>query len=84
MTAGSENKYRAAFFDVDGTLLSHTTGEVPESTLDALGQMRERGVKLVLCTGRHPTELSDLNIDISYFDDFKHCQILSNNNLINN
>lgn len=43
---------RAAFFDVDGTLLSFTTHRVPASAFDALRRLRERGILLFLATGR--------------------------------
>ena len=35
-------KIKAVFFDVDGTLFSHTRNEVPESTRQALKALRER------------------------------------------
>ena len=35
---------RAVFFDVDGTLTSFTTHEVPASTITALQRLRECGV----------------------------------------
>ena len=41
-----------AFFDVDGTLLSFKTHEVPASTQRALDAMRQRGIKLFVATGR--------------------------------
>ena len=49
---------KAAFFDVDGTLLSHATHGVPESTRAALRRLRERGVTVNLATGRHAQELA--------------------------
>ena len=51
---------KAAFFDVDGTLLTSSSGEIPGSAVDALARMRERGVKLFLATGRHKLELTDM------------------------
>ncbi len=52
----------AIFFDVDGTLYSHTTGTVPESTRDALKQLHEKGTRLVICTGRSIEELGTLPV----------------------
>lgn len=43
---------KAAFFDVDGTLFSHTRHEIPESTRRALHKLSENGVKVFLATGR--------------------------------
>lgn len=45
---------KAVFFDLDGTLLSFKTHKIPQSTLNALKQMREKGIKVFLATGRAP------------------------------
>jgi len=47
-------KYKAIFFDMDGTLTSLATHQIPESASLALHLAKERGVKLFLATGRHP------------------------------
>ena len=47
---------RAVFFDVDGTLTSFTTHEVPASTITALHRLRECGVLVFICTGRAPSQ----------------------------
>lgn len=47
---------RAVFFDVDGTLTSFTTHEVPSSTITALQRLRECGVLVFICTGRAPSQ----------------------------
>ena len=57
---------RAAFFDVDGTLLSLSQNRVPESALAALSRLRESGVTPVLATGRTHYLLS--MVDLSVFD----------------
>lgn len=43
---------KAIFFDVDGTLVSFNTHEVPASTREALRQLREKGIKVFIATGR--------------------------------
>lgn len=43
---------KAAFFDVDGTLMSFKTHDVPDSSRRALAALRERGVRVFVCTGR--------------------------------
>ena len=43
---------KAAFFDIDGTLLSFTTHEAPTSTVEALRALRANGVRLFIATGR--------------------------------
>ena len=61
---------KAAFFDVDGTLLSHTTLSVPESTRESLEILRSNGIKTYLCTGRHITELDRLPVSDIPFDGY--------------
>lgn len=59
---------KAIFFDVDGTLLSHKLGAIPQSTIDALNEVQVNGVKLVIATGRDLVELKKLPIDVIDFD----------------
>lgn len=40
------------FFDIDGTLLSEKTGQIPESAVRALGEAQRRGHMLFINTGR--------------------------------
>lgn len=61
---------KAAFFDLDGTLLSHTSHSVPQSARESLEKLREKGVKTYLCTGRHVTELELLPISDISFDGY--------------
>ena len=48
---------KAIFFDIDGTLLSMKTHKVPESTRRSLEELRKKGIKLFLATGRSPAWL---------------------------
>jgi len=48
---------QAAFFDVDGTLLSFDTRGLPDSAREALVALRQRGIHPVVCTGRAPFQL---------------------------
>lgn len=48
---------KAVFFDVDGTLVSFKTHKVAQSTLDAIKQMQNKGIKVFVATGRHPSIL---------------------------
>lgn len=43
---------KAAFFDIDGTLFSHTMHKIPDSARKAVHLLRENGVKVFLATGR--------------------------------
>lgn len=40
------------FFDIDGTLISHTTKEMPESTKKSLRALRAKGIETWIATGR--------------------------------
>ena len=53
---------RAAFFDMDGTLISHRLHDVPQSARVALTELRSRGVKVFAATGRHVLELQRLPV----------------------
>jgi Cof subfamily protein (haloacid dehalogenase superfamily) len=43
---------RAVFFDVDGTLVSFNTNKVPASAKKAISALREKGIKVIVATGR--------------------------------
>lgn len=45
-------KYKAAFFDIDGTLVSFRTHRVPDSTIKALEKARCAGMRIFISTGR--------------------------------
>ena len=51
---------KAVFFDIDGTLLSHETNTVPPSALEAIRQLRQKGILIFLATGRHRSLLEGL------------------------
>ena len=42
---------KAAFFDVDGTLLSHKTKQIPPSARNALAALKKKGIRCVVATG---------------------------------
>lgn len=50
---------KAAFFDIDGTLLSFKTHGMPPSTRRALARLRERGIKTVISSGRPSYQLPE-------------------------
>lgn len=67
-TKGSDIK--AIFFDIDGTLLSHTQGAIPQSTIEAIKEAQSRGVKCVIATGRDLVEMDKLPIHDVDFDGY--------------
>lgn len=46
------NRIKAIFFDIDGTLVSFKTHKVPQETKDAIIQLRKQGIKVFVATGR--------------------------------
>ena len=58
-----ENRIRAVFLDMDGTLFSHTSNRIPPSAMKALEDARTRGVYIFIATGRHILELRGLKLD---------------------
>lgn len=61
---------KGIFFDIDGTLFSHTMGCVPPSTLEALEKLREKGILCFMATGRHISELRNMAVMALPFDGY--------------
>ena len=61
---------KVIFFDVDGTLVSHTQKEVSQSTRAALERLAQKGILRVLATGRHLGELAQLPVRDLSFDGY--------------
>lgn len=61
---------KAAFFDVDGTLLSHKTKSVPASAREALKKLKAAGIPCIVATGRQITEMEKLPIADIPFDGY--------------
>lgn len=51
---------RAIFFDIDGTLISFKTHTIPQPTIDAINQLKQKGVKVFIATGRSFSDIGDL------------------------
>ena len=45
------NKYEIVFIDIDGTL-RNSKKELTETTIESIKKIKEKGIKVVLCTGR--------------------------------
>lgn len=57
---------KAIFFDIDGTLVSFKTHTVLPTTVAALEELRRRGIKIFICTGRHKLLID--RVDTRLFD----------------
>lgn len=59
---------KAAFFDIDGTLLAHPEKIIPESSSRSIGKLKEKGILVIASTGRHISEMRKLPLDDIGFD----------------
>lgn len=59
---------KIVFLDIDGTVLSHKTGSVPSSAIEAISAVRKKGVLVFGCTGRSISELQKLPLQDLEFD----------------
>ncbi|MDP4098541.1 Cof-type HAD-IIB family hydrolase [Paenibacillus sp. P96] len=46
-------KYKAVFFDIDGTLVNEEK-QIPQDTIDAIRELREKDIPVFIATGRAP------------------------------
>lgn len=58
---------KVIFFDIDGTLVPMGKPHILDSTVNAFNALRSKGIHVVICTGRHITEISEGN-DLSNYD----------------
>lgn len=68
----SSPAFRAAFFDIDGTLIDHAAGgpgAIPPSAIASLRALRRKGVRLFVATGR-PLEMVAFLEGVFPFDGF--------------
>lgn len=61
---------KAAFFDIDGTLFSHTIHAIPESTRRTVTLLREKGIKVFIATGRSLKETKRVPLGDMKFDGY--------------
>ncbi len=75
---------KAIFFDIDGTLFSHTQNKIPDSTLESLSILRQKGIKTIIATGRHKIDIKRLPVKDIPFDGYLtlNGQLLLDENLI--
>ncbi len=51
---------KGALFDIDDTLFSHEINAVPRATIKALDKLREKGIRIGVCTSRIAAEMADI------------------------
>ena len=60
MSAVQNPNIKAVFFDIDGTLISLKTKIIPESTRNAIKNLRAKGIKVIVATGRSINDLGHI------------------------
>lgn len=55
---------KAIFFDIDGTLKSFETHQIPTSAIYALNELRKKEIKIFVATGRTPEALKSFNLPV--------------------
>ena len=61
---------KVVFFDIDGTILSHTTKSISCSTLDSIKKLQEKGILVVCASGRSLMEIKRLEVNNIPFDSY--------------
>lgn len=61
---------KALFLDVDGTLVSFDTHRIPQSTISAIKQAHDNGVKIIIATGRCRRIINNLGEIEPYIDGY--------------
>ena len=59
---------KAAFFDIDGTLVSFNTHKISDSSKEAIRLLKEKEIKVFIATGRIKKHIN--NIDDLVFDGY--------------
>ncbi len=57
---------KAIFFDIDGTLVPEGHTAPPQDVIDAVAELRRKGIKIFIASGRHPEwiiNLGNLEVD---------------------
>ena len=70
LNCGGNSVIKVVFFDVDGTLVSHTQKAVPAGTRAALEALKRSGIRCVMATGRPAQELPNLPVADIAFDGY--------------
>lgn len=65
-----DSKISALFFDIDGTLVSFKTHEIPQSTVDAIARAKANGVGIYISTGRPLQIITNLKAIEPYIDGY--------------
>ena len=70
---------RAAFFDIDGTLISFKNPRISNLSKEAIRKLREKGIKVFIATGRALFKIDNLD-DFDGYITLNGCQCFVNEN----
>lgn len=55
-----KNMIKALFFDIDGTLVSFATHDIPDSSVSAIKSAQSKGIKVFIATGRDYSAINNI------------------------
>ena len=61
---------KAIFFDIDGTLVPINGKHIPISARKSIETLRSKGIKTIIATGRHSSEIKGLPVMETKFDGY--------------
>lgn len=61
---------KAIFFDIDGTLVSFKTHQIPQSAVDAIVDAKERGIRIYISTGRPRSLITNIKAIEQWVDGY--------------
>ena len=61
---------KVVFFDIDGTIISHNTESIEDSTREAIALLKEKGIHVCVVTGRHMREMDEFPVFNIDFDGY--------------
>lgn len=64
------NDVKIVFFDIDGTLLPFGKSQIPESTIQSIKKLREKGIRVIVATGKSLKQMLDTAVSKIEFDGY--------------
>lgn len=64
------SEVKIVFFDIDGTLLPFGESKVPDSTIESIKKLREKGIKVIVATGKSLKQMLDTPVRSIEFDGY--------------
>ena len=72
---------KAVFFDIDGTLVSFNTHKISESSKNAINELRKKGIKVFIASGRALFQIDNLeDLEFDGYITINGCSCFINDN----